>query len=269
MEFSHHSTSYWGLQQGDDDAITKAKLPSTDSEDAGSSPCTVIADAPHPSPALLPSSSLAQQGKPPAPYALSGAAWPRRLVASVLRALGLAMIVAAFGLMGLQRLAGSSSSSSASAPAAAPHARVRRRCIDPMTCWTIQDAAPAQPQEAPRVRMGLLTRPGVLAARPQPAAAGREPGRTSPASRSGWLDERRSSTAPPASNVAYHRGALRMWRSSSVPADKCLDPMTCWRPTPPATPREGTDDGVGCIGWDAQITCWGGFSLMAEWLLLA
>ena len=123
------------------------------------------------------------------------------------------------------------------APAMAQQTMGADPAMSPATPQTAQPAAPAQPQEAPRVRMGLLTRPGVLAARPQPAAAGREPGRTSPASRSGWLDERRSSTAPPASNVAYHRGALRMWRSSSVPADKCLDTMTCWRPTPPATPR--------------------------------
>ena len=94
----------------------------------GTSPSTVISAPPFPSPALLPTASVdCEPFTPAAGFTLSE---PRRVSFSTLRAFGFTAILAT-ALVSYRM----THPSKEPTPPPLPHAR--RRCIDPVTCWTL------------------------------------------------------------------------------------------------------------------------------------
>ena len=260
-------------------------------DEEGASPATIIWTQPPPSPALLPTATMMEE----TPNArMEEEAMPLsepQRAASSMRALGVAAVLAAAVLA-----AALASASALKEPTAPPLLPARRRCIDPLTCWTVPAPQP-QAMATSTIRIGLLTRgarPTTEAPRHSPkAAASTERAVPSHPWWGGhgpshpwwtvWVGESAGLARRKAPATARD-GSLRMWRASQQGAsrqprasqphasiggerERCIDPLTCWKPaaskSSPAVPP--VDE---CVGWDAALTCRSGWYFPLESLLL-
>jgi hypothetical protein len=259
----------------------KSGLSKLSVSEEGASPATIIWSQPPPSPALLPTATLSGDHEAQAKgLTLS----EPRGASSMLRAFGIAAVLAAAVLAAALK-----------EPAAPPlPPTTQRRCLDPLTCWTVPAPQP-QAQAVSTIRIGLLTR----GARPTTDAPRHSPKAVTSTERAVpshpywgghgpshpwwtvWVGEsvglaRRKEPA------TARDGSLRMWRASqqgssqthasrpraSVEHKRCIDPLTCWKPA--ASKRSPAVSPVDdeCAGWDAALTCRSGWYFPLESLLL-
>mmetsp|Transcript_74683 Transcript_74683/g.180549 ORF Transcript_74683/g.180549 Transcript_74683/m.180549 type:complete len:293 (-) Transcript_74683:279-1157(-) len=232
----------------------------------GASPATVISAHPPPSPALLPRATMSGGHEAPAEdLTLSE---PQRAASSTLRALGVAAVLAAVVLAPALMYA---AIKEPTAPPLPPPV-TRRRCIDPLTCWTVPAPQP-QAQAASTISFGLLTRgarPTTEAPRHSPKAPARKPKANSGAAAATeravpshpwwgghgpshpwwtvWVGESAGLARRKAPATARD-GSLRMWRASQQGTSQ------------PRTSQPRTSQPRASVGGERErcidpLTCW-------------